>query len=215
MAKNNSQKKANINGVSKEVLQFAEEHGYSYAEITKGYVEKSDTDILGGAVYVEHIHGIEKFNSDEELVGYLETKKGINVLKDLPDCLNDNEKRYFLDTTENKEKVKKAIKEKYNFIWDKLLHVVNRETVALFIKEHKSEYNLTDGAEYTLLKGAGVCRGYRYRDNESIHMTLGENEYFSPVNASTGKCILKDAVESNLITIKESELTKDYIVYTK
>ena len=197
--------------VSKELMKLAEEKGYTFEQINKGYIEVKDTNILNGATHIKAITDIEelkKFNTDQEVVEYLKSKKSIKFIEDLPDCLSENDKQYFLDTPENKSLIKSAIQQKYNIKWEKTLQVVNRQKLLDYVNSHSSESGLTENQLYSLIKTIKVVTNYRYRDSETVFEVLGSNEYYCTYP------FLKKAIESVLETKPEEDLTSEYVVYT-
>lgn len=78
---------------------------WTQEELERGYVIAS-SDYGNGALHIERIDEINKFNSDEEAAIQAE-KDGIKIIRDTNLLLNKEDMAFYIDTPENRELLNK------------------------------------------------------------------------------------------------------------
>lgn len=97
------------------LIHEAVKAGFKKEHAEKGYAI-FESDYMGGALHIERIDIIGKFNTDSDAADQAE-KDGIKLINNLPDCVDDEDMARFIDDPKNREIISKHLKEKYSVDW--------------------------------------------------------------------------------------------------
>lgn len=93
-----------------ELMEISVESGYTLPQVVNGYEVFYSDEIMSGALHIQRLDVVMKFNSDREASIQAE-KDGIKLIHDLPILETHEDFAYFIDTKENREIIREHLKQ--------------------------------------------------------------------------------------------------------